>query len=182
MPGLQRANAGEQGGRLLVAAGVLTIVNDYLPGADNLDLGVLNSVGLVAITLGVLALFLPWSRLPVRAPLVLALAAFGLIVLSNVYGGVSAFSYAVYFVVIFVWIGIGQPPRTALWLAPLATAAYVGPFLTEAHPAPNAIGSVTVAIPVCVLVGEVLANSVRRLDQSRQQLAARVRVVERLAT
>jgi NtrC-family two-component system sensor histidine kinase KinB len=182
MPRLQRANAGEQGGRLLIAAGALTLVNDYLPGAEHLDVVVLDIVGVVAVLLGVAALLVPWERLPVRAPLVLALAAFGLIVLSNLYGGVSAFSYAVYFVVIFVWIGIGQPPRTSFWLAPVATAAYIGPFLAQHNPPPNAVASVTVAIPVCVLVGEVLARSVRRLDQSRQQLAARVRVVERLAT
>jgi signal transduction histidine kinase len=182
MPGQLRAHAGEQGGRLLIAAGVLTVANDYLPGAEHLDRTVLNTLGLVAVALGLAALFVPWVRLPVRAPLVLALLAFALVGCGDLYGGVSAFSYAVYFVVIFVWIGIGQPPGTSFWLVPLATAAYVGPFLIKAHPEQNAISSVTVAIPVCVLVGEVLARSVRRLDQSRQQLAARVRVVERLAT
>jgi signal transduction histidine kinase len=182
VPSPPRTTSGQQGGRLLVAAGLLTLVNDYLPGAEHLDVVVLDTVGITAVTLGVIALYLPWARLPTRAPLSLAFAAFGLIALSNTYGGVSAFSYAVYFVVVFVWVGIGQPPRTSYWLAPFATAAYVGPFLAAAHPAPDAVSSVTVAIPVCVLVGEVLSHTVDKLDQSRRQLSARVRVVERLAT
>jgi signal transduction histidine kinase len=182
MPTLQRVTSGQQGGRLLVAAGALTLINDYLPGAEHLDVPVLDAIGAVAVTLGVIALYLPWGRWPVRAPLVLAFIAFGLIALSNMYGGVSAFSYAIYFVVVFVWVGIGQPPHTSYWLAPFATAAYVGPFLFEDNPGTNAVSSVTVAIPVCVLVGEVLSHTIRKLDQSRQQLSGRVRVVERLAT
>ena len=182
MPTLQRATAGEQGGRLLIAAGAFTLVNNYLPGSEHLDRLVLNTVGLVALALGVGALFIPWRRLPLRAPLLLALVAFALIALSNRFGGVSAYSYAVYFVVVFVWVGIGQPPRTSYWLAPIATLAYLLPFLLSDDPPPNAIASVTVAIPVCVLVGEVLARSVRRSEASREQLRARVEVVERLAS
>ena len=182
MPTLQRATAGEQGGRLLIAAGAFTLVNNYLPGAEHLDVRVLNAVGLVALLLGVGCLFVPWRRLPVRAPLALALVAFALISLSNLYGGVSAFSYAVYFVVVFVWVGIGQPPGTSYWLAPLATVAYLLPFLLDDDPPVNAVSSVTVAIPVCVLVGEVVARSVRRSETTRLQLRARLEVVERLAT
>ncbi len=122
------------------------------------------------------------DRLPVRAPLLLALAAFALISLGNQYGGVSAFSYAVYFVVVFVWIGIGQPPRTSYWMAPFATAAYLWPFLGDPDAPENAVASVTVAIPVCVLVGEVLAAQVRRLRTSREQLRDRLAVLERLAS
>jgi signal transduction histidine kinase len=178
----QRATSGKQAARLLLAAGALTLVNNYLPGAEHLDIAVLNAIGLVAVGLGAVGLLVPWQRLHVRAPLVLALAAFGLIALGDRYGGVSDFSYAVYFVVVFVWVGIGQPPRTSYWLAPVATAAYVLPFLLEGDPPTNAVASVTVAIPVCLLVGEVLARSVRRSEASRQQLRARVEVVERLAT
>ncbi|MCA1711041.1 MAG: PAS domain-containing sensor histidine kinase [Actinobacteria bacterium] len=182
MPLTQRATSGKQASRLLLAAGALTLVNNYLPGAEHLNIAVLNTIGLVTVALGAGGLLVPWARLPVRAPLLLALVAFALIALADRYGGVSAFSYAVYFVVVFVWVGIGQPPRTSYWLAPVATAAYVVPFLLEGDPPTNAVASVTVAIPVCVLVGEVLARSVRRSDASRDQLRARVEVVERLAT
>lgn len=156
-------------------------MNNYLPGSGHLDLAVLNTVGLVAVALGLVCLRVPWERLPLRAPLVMAPIAFTMISLSNLLGGVSAFSYAVYFVVVFVWVGIAQPPGTSWWLLPPAAAAYVLPFLLVDDPAPNALASVTVAIPVCVLVGEVLSRTVRRLEQSQDALRSRVQRVERLA-
>lgn len=179
--GRSRTTGGAQGGRLLLAAGIFTLVNNYLPGSGHLDLAVLNTVGVVAALLGLVFLRVPWERLPERAPLVMAPVAFALISLSNLLGGVSSFSYAVYFVVVFVWVGIAQPPRTSWWLLPPATVAYLLPFLLSDTPPPNAIPSVTVALPVCVLVGEVLARTVRRLQQSQSALQSRVARVERLA-
>lgn len=176
-----RTTGGAQGGRLLLAAGVFTLVNNYLPGSGHLDRVVLNAVALVAIALGLACLRVPWERLHPRAPLPLALVAFAMLSLSNHFGGVSAYSYAVYFVVVFVWIGIAQPPGTAWWLVPPAAAAYVLPFLVAADPPATALPSVTVAIPVCVLVAEVLARTVRRLEQSQDALRSRVQRVEQLA-
>ena len=176
-----RTTGGAQGGRLLLAAGLFTLVNNYLPGSGHLDLRVLNTVGVVAVLLGLLCLRVPWERLHARAPLVLAPVAFALISLSNLFGGVSSFSYAVYFVVVFVWVGIAQPPGTAWWLVPLAAGAYLLPFLVSDAQPPNAVASVTVAIPVCVLVAEVLARAVRRLEHSQEALRRRVTHVERLA-
>ena len=175
------ASGGAQGGRLLLAAGVFTLVNNYLPGAGHLDLVVMNTVALVAIGLGLLLTRLPWERMHPRAPLAITPVAFGLLSLSNLFGDVSAYSYAVYFVVVFVWVGLTQPPRTSWWIAPLAAAAYLLPFLVERPAPPNAVASVTVALPVCVLVGEVLARSVQRLEQNRAALRRRLAMVERLA-
>ena len=173
-------SGGAQGGRLLTAAGIFTLVNNYLPGSGHLDLAVLNTIAAVAIALGLLLLRMPWERMHPRAPLAMTPVAFALLSLSNLYGDVSAYSYAIYFVVVFVWVGIAQPPRTSWWIMPMAAAAYLLPFLVGDDPPPNAIASVTVAIPVCVLVGEVLARSVRRLDDSRLALRRRVELVERL--
>ncbi len=164
-----------------MAAGLFTIVNNYLPGSDHLDVAVLNTVGLAAVLLGLACLAVPWERLSPRAPLALAPVAFAMLSVSNFYGGVSAYSYAVYFVVVFVWVGIAQPPGTSWLLAPPAAVAYLVPFLLDADAPANAVPSVTVAIPVCVLVGEVLARTVRRLEHSRTALDQRVRRVERLA-
>ena len=169
---MRRAAAGRSGGQLLLAAGVFTLVNNYLPGSAHLDLAVLNTVGLLAVGLGALCFVVPWERLPVRAPLALLLLAFGLLATAGTYGEVSAYSYAVYYVVVFVWVGIAQPPRTSLWVSPLAVVSYLLPFLVVDEPPDTAIGSVTVAVPVCVLVGEVLARQVARLEQSRAEAVA----------
>ncbi|HEX8003337.1 MAG TPA: ATP-binding protein [Mycobacteriales bacterium] len=173
--------AGRQGGLLLVAAGLFTLVNNYLPGSELLDVALLNAVGLIAVAAGAVAYVLPWQRWHWATSLVLAALGFSLIAVSNRYGGVSAFSYAVYFIVVFVWVGIAHPPRTSWLLAPVAAFAYVLPLLLEPDPPPNAISSVTVAIPVCVLVGETIARTVRRQALAQQALGERAALVEHLA-
>ena len=162
---VRRVAAGRQGGQLLLAAGVFTLVNNYLPGSSHLDVAVLNLVGALAVAVGAACLVVPWDRLHPRAPLGVLVVALAMLSAGSTYGEVSAYSYAVYYVVVFVWVGIAQPPRTSLWVAPLAVVSYLVPFLVEEAP-PTAIGSVTVAIPVCVLVGEVLSRQVARLEQS----------------
>jgi signal transduction histidine kinase len=166
-----------------MAAGAFTLVNNYLPGSELLDVALLNAVGLFAIALGVVSLRLPWQRWHPRASLVLALAAFALIAFSNRYGGVSAYSYAVYFVVVFVWVGIAHPPRTSWLLAPVAAFAYLLPFLVAPETAGrNAASSVTVAIPVCVLVAETIARVVKRQAEAQAALAERARHMELLTS
>ncbi len=183
--GVTRATQGSAGrlaGLLLMAAGALTVVNNYLPGSDLLDVRLLNVVGLLAIGVGAMSYRLPWQRWHPRASLVLAVFGFALIAVSDRYGGVSAYSYAVYFVVLFVWVGIAHPPGTSFVLAPLAAVTYVLPLaLSPGSLPPNAISSVTVAIPVCVLVGETIARTVRRQAHAQADLAARALRVERLA-
>ena len=176
-----RVAAGRSGGQLLLAAGVLTLVNNYLPGSSHLDLLVLNTVGALACLVGLACLRVPWERLPLRAPLVVLVLALALLVAAGTGGGVSPYSYAVYYVVVFVWVGIAQPPWTSVWVSPLAVVAYLLPFLLADEPPPMALASVTVAVPVCVLVGEVLARQVAGLEQSRAALRSRVARVEQLA-
>lgn len=176
-----QGNAGRQGGLLLVAAGLFTLVNNYLPGSELLDVALLNAVGLIAVAAGALAYVLPWQRWHWTTSLVLAALGFSLIAVSNRYGGVSAFSYAVYFIVVFVWVGIAHPPRTSWLLAPVAAFAYVLPLVLSPDPPPNAVSSVTVAIPVCVLVGETIARTVRRHALAQRALAERADLVENLA-
>ncbi len=167
-----------QAGWLFVAAGLFTIVNDYLPGSGHLDTRVLDAIGMAAIAIGLVARVLPWHRWPGEAALVFAPVAFALIAVANRFGGVSDFSYATYFVVVFTWIGLAFPPRTSLLLAPLATVAYVVPGLTIPDPPAGSVSSVTVAIPVCVLVAETISRTIRRVgvamhDASEQASALR---------
>lgn len=169
--------AGRSGGRLLLVAALFTLINNYLPGGEHLDIAVLNALAVTGIALGALSQVVPWQRLPSRSTLVLALLAFTLLALGDLFGDVSAYSYAVYYVVVFVWVGIAQPPGTSYWLAPFGAVAYVTPFLMMDTAPATALGSTTVAIPVCVLVGEVLARAMSRLVRQREHELAVVDVL-----
>jgi diguanylate cyclase (GGDEF)-like protein/PAS domain S-box-containing protein len=165
-----------QAARLLIAAGLFTIANSYLPGAGQLNIRVLNLIGLAAIILGLVAYRLPWHRWPHNAPIALTPAAFTLIALANRFGGVSHYSYATYFVLVFTWVGLAFPPRTSVLIAPVAAAAYVTPGLLTTHGPAGSVSSVTVTIPVCVLVAETIARTMRRviaaLEASHRQATA----------
>jgi hypothetical protein len=100
-----------------MAAGAFTIANNYLPGAGHLNIAVLNAIGLSAIAFAVVARLLPWRRWPPSAPILLAPIAFGLIALGNRFGGVSHYSFAVYFVLAFTWVGSpSRRGRACSWL------------------------------------------------------------------
>lgn len=175
-----RAASGPRlGAKLLVAAGVVTLVNNYLPGSEHLNIAILDAVSGLAVVFGVVTWILPWHRWPRQVTLILPVIAFAMLAVANRYGGVSAYSYAVYFVLIFVWIGLSQPPLTSFLLAPVAASAYLWPMFTRPHLPPHGAQSVTVAIPVCVLVGEALARSVRRQQRMQEDLAERVALSER---
>jgi signal transduction histidine kinase len=173
---------GRQAAYLLLAAGVLSIVNNYLPGSENLDRQVLNLIGVLAIVAAGLAWITPWDRFHPRTTLVLAPVALTLIAVANRFGGVSAYSYAVCFVVLFTWIGIAHPPKTSFFIAPLAATAYVLPATLSPHLLPGgAVSSVTVAIPVCVLVAETVSRVVRRLEKTSAEAKRRAVLLTHLA-
>jgi PAS domain S-box-containing protein len=158
------SGAGRLAGWLFLASGFVTVVNNYVPGSEHLDVAVLNTLGLIAIALGAACFALPWSRWPARTTMVTVPVALAMITLGNIYGGVSAYSYGVYFVVVFVWVGVTQPPKTGFVLLPFVLLAYLVPgFVREGLP-DGSLSSVTVAVPVCVLVAEVIARAVRRAE------------------
>ena len=161
--GGEASSQARQAAWLLMSAGLFTIANNYLPGSGHLDVAVLDLIGLGAVALGLFAHILPWHRWPGSATLVFAPIAFILIALANRFGGVSPFSYATYFVLAFTWVGLSFPPRTGLLLAPLAVVAYVVPGLTAPDGPAGSVSSVTVAIPVCLLVAETIARTMRRV-------------------
>jgi diguanylate cyclase (GGDEF)-like protein len=114
---------------------------------------------------------LPWHRWPDRATLAITPFAFAVIAVANERGGVSAYGYAPFFIIVFMWVGLHHRPGTSLLLAAPAAAAYLVPGLLAAHAPDGAISSVTIAIPACVLVGETVARTVGRLRQVERDLS-----------
>jgi signal transduction histidine kinase len=91
--------------------------------------------------------------------------AFALIALGNTYGGANLQTYGVFFLVAFVWIGMAHPPRTSVAMAPLAVAAYALPLSLLPGHVSAGLYPTAITISVCVLVGEGIAWSLRRLEQ-----------------
>ncbi len=177
---------GRLAGLLFVGTGVLGAATIPLTPSDA-NKPALLLIAVVAVAIGGAVLASPWERWPRSRTLWLVPPAFGLIALTNVYGGSDPFSFAVYFVVVFVWIGLCHPRWTSLAFAPLAAIAYVLPLLTFADSTlSTAIGSAAVAIPVCVLVGESLSwvlgrlLHVERALEEERAVASRLRAVDNM--
>ncbi|MEY2476951.1 MAG: hypothetical protein QOG87_2266, partial [Actinomycetota bacterium] len=159
----------------------VTLLSILIALPPDAQVSVLLPVSLAAMAVGVAALVAPWARWPASSTLPFIPLALALIAVGNAAGGEDPYTYAVYFVVLFVWIGMAHPRWTAAKVAPLAAAAYVTPFMLQTHPPTTAIGSVIVAIPVCVLVGETIAGVVGRLRASEAAAARRAVGMEALA-
>jgi signal transduction histidine kinase len=158
--------AARQAAVLFLASGLLAFANAPVPGTVHRLPVVL--VGLADVLFGAVAWGLPWDRWPPRASLVLVPPALAVIVFANRFGDVPAYTYGVFFVVVFTWVGVCQPPGTSWLLAPVACLAYVLPFLAMPGRDADGLRSVGVAIPICVLVGELLSRSIRRQHQAHQ--------------
>ncbi len=175
----ERESDARQGGWFFVAAGILTILNNYVPGGEYLDKGFMLGLGIGCILLGVVVLKLPWSRWPWWTELTLPVISFGLIALANNAGGVSAYTFGTFFVFVFVWIGMAQPPGMSLKMAPVAALFYVLPGAVGDVATAGAVSSVPLVIPICVLVGETIARSLtetRRRGEALHEAQERFRL------
>src|SRR5579884_3983044 len=139
---------------LFTIAGVVTLITSRLPDWGVRSVNLLDATGLVSVLAGIAVYLAPWERWHPRASLGLAALGMGLISFGNTYGASSPYTYAVYFVVLFAWVGLCHPRRTSLYLAPVAVPFYLLPFLVNGSPGPGGTSSVAVTIPVCVLIGE----------------------------
>jgi signal transduction histidine kinase len=177
---------GRLAGLLFLGSGLLGAATIPVAPSDA-NKPVLILTAAVAVAIGVAVWLAPWGRWPRSRTLWLVPPAFGLIATTNVYGGSDPYSFAVYFVVVFVWIGLCHPKWTSVAFAPLAAAAYVLPLLTlNGDHLSNGLGSASVVIPVCVLVGESLSWVLGRLLHAEHALeeeravAARLRALDNM--
>jgi signal transduction histidine kinase len=152
-----------------IGSGLLGLVTLPLP-APGLNRVATATVCVVALAAGVVIWVAPWGAWPRRASLWVVPPAFALIALANGYGGSDPHTYSVFFVVVFVWIGLAQPPGTSLVMAPLAAAAYLLPLLSLDGNTGPGLASAATTIPVCVLVGEGIAWGMVRLERIERAL------------
>jgi diguanylate cyclase (GGDEF)-like protein len=87
--------------------------------------------------------------------------------LSDAYGGTPPPVFGVYFVVLFAWVGMWHPPGTSMRLAVPAAVSYLLP-IAASVPNDDFIRSVGIVIPVCVILGEVMATTVEKMRQAHE--------------
>jgi len=167
----RRALLGRLAAVFYVGSGLLGLVTLPLPAPHSNRLGV-TLVSVAALALGIAVWLAPWRRWPRRAMLALVPPAFALIAFANLFGGSDLRAYGVFFVVAFVWIGLAQPPWTALLLTPLAATAYVVPLLWMPGGAMAGLPSAATTLPLCVLVGEGIAWGMVQLERIERDLHA----------
>src|SRR5688500_2817384 len=162
---------GRLAGVLFALSGVVTLANLLVPSQDR-NLAILLCVGTLAVLTGAVCWVLPWHRWPRKATLPLIPVAFTLIA-AGACASHRPYTYGVYWVVAFVWVGVAQKRWTSVAFGPLATVMYLAPFFVRGDTEVDAMSSVGVAIPVCLLVGESLAwisgllRQAERLDLRR---------------
>jgi len=152
-----------------VGSGLLGLVTLPLP-APGLNRAATALISVAALVAGIAIWFAPWGAWSRRASLWLVPSGFALIALANTFGGSDLHTYGVFFVVAFVWVGLAQPPRTSLVMAPLAAAAYTLPLLWLPGDLAAGVASAATTIGVCVLVGEGIAWGMVRLEQTERAL------------
>ena len=107
------------------------------------------------VVIGLLVLLMPWQRWRRSASLSLVPVALVLITAGNTIEP-DPWTYQIYFVVLFAWIGVAHPPGTSLKMLPLATASYLLPGVWEPLPR-AAYDAALMVMPTCLLVGEAVA-------------------------
>jgi len=168
---LTTALVGRLSGALWVASGLLVAIAGavlpFRPGSSSV--GVV-SVGVACVAIGTVVWYLPWCRWRRSSTLWLIPLAFGMITLHNRFTGEDGFVYSIFFFVVFVWIGVGQPLGTSTVFSPLLAVAYVLP-LIGAHTGPSlGMASALYVVPACVVLGEAVAWVGSRLRSSESAL------------
>ena len=151
----------------LCAAG-FTALSTVLPGPQGFDrVGVL--VVCLATVLASLVMFIPlWERFDVRTTLVMVPVGLVLIAVHNAVGAVDPFRYGVFYLLLFVWIGMYHRPGTALMAGVPTLVSYAVPLMASDNL--TALATAVYAVPMYVLVGEVIARRSSALGDAQTRL------------
>ncbi|HVC70663.1 MAG TPA: EAL domain-containing protein [Acidimicrobiales bacterium] len=156
---------------LFLLCGILVIVAGafaaFPPGANRPGLMV---VGVATVVSGAAIWATPWARWKRSAMLWLVPPAFALIVLHGIFSADDGFIYGLFYVVVFIWLGLGYPRGTSLRFLPLFLVAYELPLLLRHHHGTVGPASALYVVPSFVLVGETVAWVSDRLGRSESAL------------
>ena len=151
---------------LFAISGVLALVDLLVPGPHHL---VILGLGAIDVVAAGLAFFLPWSRWAPSATLVLCLPALAVIGGANNAGLLPERAYGMFFVVLFVWIGVHHPPGTAFKVVPAAVVGFALPILLGRLHASLDPRAVILVMVISCLVAEIVSRIVAQSVRERQR-------------
>jgi diguanylate cyclase (GGDEF)-like protein/PAS domain S-box-containing protein len=153
-----------------------------LASAPDADRAGIVLIGIFAVVVGAVVWFLPWDRWSHRSTLALVPVAFLVIALFNRAAN-DPWSYDVFFLVSFAWVGLAHAQGTALAASPLLVAAYLIP-LIGVDDAGHGAASLVYVLPTSVLLGEAVswvAGRLRDAERARALSEARYSALVRAA-
>lgn len=156
-------------GVFFTLCGLYTFVTIILPTPPGFQPGLVSLIGLTGVVFGLIAMVVPWARIPTLVRLAIAPAALGLIALHNVAAGKDAFRYGMFFFLVFLWLGLCEPRGTSFKMSPFLLAAYLVP-LFAGGASDSDLASISYTLPLYLTVGEVLAWRTERLRRLRDRL------------
>ncbi|MGH2828926.1 MAG: GGDEF domain-containing protein [Actinomycetota bacterium] len=162
---------------LFVISGMLVLVNNFAPASDHLDRALLALIGGIAVAVGLTVWLIPWHRISSRWTLALPVFGLALVGTANAAGGVSPQSYSAFFILIAAYVGATQPRWTTMGFGVPIAAAYVLALRFRPDTTPEAVWSATIVVPVCILVGEVIASSLTRLRAAHARAERRAELL-----
>ena len=158
--------AGVLGGALYALSGAVVLATMWLL-PDEIDTALFAALAGVAVLLGVVLVVAPWGRLPGWMPSGLVLVAHGHLALSGWLVPGSIEHYLPLFVLSYLYLGMTQPPGTALAFVPLSILAFV---IGTASGTANTV-TFLCAIPVGLIGAEVLSRLLRLRVRQAADLA-----------
>ncbi len=163
---------GKLSGALWACCGLLVVVTlpviHYPASADRL--GVL-AVGIVAVAVGAVVWVLPWERWGLSSTLLMVGPAFAAVAFYSLFSHDGGSQASLFYLVSFVWLGLGHRQGTSLLFAPVAGAAFLVPVLVDGYGDRVAgLPSIAYVVPCCVLLGETVSWVSTRLRRSESAL------------
>ncbi len=164
-----RTWAGRLGAAMFVVSGAIVLALVVLI-PDSEAAGLEPVFGIGAILFGAATFFAPWQRWSERALLVFPILGLVLLGFGVALGGGTLDYFAAVFPIPFLYAGLTQRPGTVVALTPVA----LGPILTAAilgEWSAAAATNLAIALPMAVVIGELLAVANRRQQRSEESVA-----------
>ena len=174
------ANRGiRQAGILFVLLGAGGLTAFWIPGGLAYHRPTVLIADLIVLAAGGLLCSPLAQRLTGYRSLVISALGLGLLAVCDADGLLTPAALGVYFVIVFMWIGLWHPPGTGIRFIPIAVAAYLLPYTADAPDAAGNKASVVLVVGASVIVAEVLARQARTVRRAQIEQADALQALSR---